>query len=432
MDHGVLIAKKLAQTLNSTGHTCTQEENRVTLADWGALITVLPNGHDDKGNSFSLTATILLIHPSFPRGAIQELAVGWGKTKEEAVDAITTSWMLTFLPGVKFLLEEKPHDCSVTEEDVSLQNVPAESYRLILGPLQHAVYGQEPAHEPEGFHQRLLWNAVSSLLLKELGPGVSHVRIFAGRIKHDVEGDVFMNGVKWQEATVALQRAIAGFPIAGAPSVGYGLKQHLFIRPVDLARGAQQRKAFTHEKWMKALAARPDLVNNATTTAVLRTLNVMSGIGTEAQYEAALVDEGMSRELAQRLVTFVPSAAIRTIYPDLQYAQTYFWTNDRTDLAVEKRYDQTPEFLIALETFKTLCAQGTAADEVAGAAAVSAELGSINQARAKEIDLSTLSFKYMIHMTSEPVEGNPLTGLLKEIENNDTTGAGKRPWWKFW
>lgn len=429
MGFDIKIAEKLAQVLNSSGYACTQAANEITLPGWPAKIIVVGDNRDDSTNGVSLMARIMTFHPLLPRGMAQELSVGWASTEQEAIEKMTASWMLVFFPGLKFLFDEKPHDCTVIQEPVALQNAAGKEYRLILGPLQHMNFGEEPATEPKDFHQRLAWNALADLITRKAGPGVNHLRFYVARTQAGIDGDVFLNGVNWPAGSELLRRQAEGFPAIVHPSAGYGLKQHVFIKPVDTAQGVHDRAEHLIGKWVGALNRHPELTSNPMTGRLLLALDTMATLGSEEEYEAALQNHGVPAEQAQRIVTFLPCAAIRLHYPDVKYADTYFWTNDQTEMAEVRHYKETSEFVLAMDILQALHKENLAIDETAWVATISAENNGINDARKQGVDLSTLSFKYMIHMTSEPVEGEPLKGLIKLANAHAPTD---KPWWKLW
>ena len=87
------------------------------------------------------------------------------------------------------------------------------------------------------------------------------------------------------------------------------------------------------------------------------------------------------------------------------FCDTYFWVNSKTDLAVERRYDQTPVFMAALEVCSMLHASGLAGDEISDVASTSAEMNLVRQIVAQGAKLDKARLKEMFHHTPEPVEG---------------------------
>ncbi|MEN6625045.1 MAG: DUF6348 family protein [Candidatus Sumerlaeia bacterium] len=426
MGHTERIAQEIAGCLKTAGHECETRGSMLTITRWGVRVSVTEGGARENPGRVTLTPTITACHPRLPKGFARELAVGLGETEQDAIGSIAFYWMLLFFPTLKFLFDEHPHDCAVVEAPVALARDDSQPYRLIAGPVQMVGFG-DGKQQPEQLSQTLLWNSFSDLLLPALSPGVHHVRCYAGSYGEEVSADVFVDGEEWPEGGERLARLAGDFPAPDDENPVHSLKQHLLVRPEDLGAGADRELKAQVAEWAAAVEDGIDASRRQLLPDVLRALFVMARHGADEQAEQEIVRQGTPPAAAAALLTFIPSAAARVILPKtIRFSETYYWANYETRRAAERRYDQTPLFMAALETCSLLAGRQLAGHEITAAASTSAEVGSVLEAAEKELKIDGFRFTSIIHQTTEPVDGEDLDQLMAQFS------PPKKPWWKFW
>jgi hypothetical protein len=292
----------------------------------------------------------------------------------------------------------------------------------------------------------MLWEAFRDVLHSQLRPGVHHIRCYGGRSPQGISADVFLDGIEWPEGSQHLRDfAQRLLPEPDGQRFMSAVKQHLLIRPADLAAAVAWERADRTAAWATAAHARIDQVHLPQLELVLHGLFVMARHFSEEDSERALIGQGVPETLARQLTAFLPSAAARIVLEGkAQFSETYFWRNAQTNRAVERRYDQTPLFTAAVAVFKALYSAEEAGNEIYRIGSSSAEFNAVVQAMQKGEKLEKSRFTSMIHTTSEPVDGDDIEQLMAaKIPSKPAVPSAppalpapaptsRRPKWKFW
>ena len=307
-----------------------------------------------------------------------------------------------------------------------------EGYRIVAGPVQTNGIDGSAGH----IGQTKLWDAVSDLLLPKIRHGVHHLRFFTGRTGQGVSGDVFLDGSMWEEGSERVRELAKTLPEPTSEQPMVTLKQHLFLRTKDIAASVHRAEQEKLQIWGETLAPRIDPKHKPLVDAVMTGLRVMSQPGTHEQHEQELIQRGVEAETAGRLINFLESAAARVCLEDrIGFCDTYFLVNNKTEQAVERRYDQTPVYMAAVQVCTILRSAGLAEDEIEAVASSSAEWNVLKQVMQKGTKPDGGKLTEMIHYTSEPVEGEKLSVLRSHGEvppPEKKTPPEKKPWWRFW
>lgn len=443
MNHGQSLANKIAHVLNSMGHECTSDGGRIVLPKWGLWVDVADGKVNERPDFVSILPTITARHPSLPGGFARELGVGFGKTMTDAIDAVSANWLLLFFPLMKFMFEDEPHDCLVFDQPIVLPNAPADAgFRLFAGPVQ--TVGFENAGNLAHIGQTMLWEAFRDALESQLRPGVHHIRCYAGRSPQGISADMFLDGIEWPDGSQRLRDfAQKQLPEPDGQRFMSAVKQHLLIRPADLAAAVAWERADRIAKWAVAARDRIDPVHLPQFEPVLNGLFAMARYFSEEDSERALIAQGMPATLASDLTTFLPSAAARIVLDGkVQFSETYFWRSAQTNRAIERRYDQTPLFTAAAAIFKALYTAEGAGGEIFRVGSGSAEMNLFVQGMQKGTTLQRIAA--MIHSTNEPVDGDDVEQLMAaRIPSKPAAPLASpaspapapisgRPKWKFW
>ena len=251
------------------------------------------------------------------------------------------------------------------------------------------------------------------LVIPDLSRGVHHVRCYVGRFADGVRADVFVNGEECKEASSRLAQLAEEFPEPDERHPIMAMKQHLLLRPADLEADFREEMEETVAAWRTVVGDRVEGADETMVGYVLRGLFVMSR-DWGGEREAALVREGVPRDVAARLISFMESAAARVVLGDrVEYSPTYYWANHRTRRAVERRYDQTAEFMAALRVMRALREAGVAQKEIGAVASGSAEVGLVEQAIAQTGKFTGGKIAAMMHGTNEAVEGEDLEVAMR-------------------
>jgi hypothetical protein len=449
MAHAELIAKRLHDVLTSLGHPCTLEGRTLGVTRWSLRVEVVEGQENCSPNGVIIMPTIVASHPLLPHGFARELGVGLSDGLEQAANNVAANWMLLFFPLLKFLFEDDAHDCTVHEEPVDLP-ADRQPYRLVAS----AVWAVGFEKEGPGAHvsQSLLWNAFSDLLLPRLSPGVHHIRCFAAAMPDGRKADVFVDGAQWAEGTERLRELAQRLPTPDAASPIRSLKQQLLVRPSDLETGARREQEWCVARWTRALDRKIGPGSGEHLTSVLLALFTLPRCCSEEQQWQSLLGKGLAEPAVEELISFLQSAAARVLLDGkAQFSDTYYLVNQRTRLAVERRYDQTSIFTTGLEAFGTLMRQGLATEEIQTLAQWSAEMSGVRQAIAKTGNFTGGRFTQMIHSTRAPIAGVDLDTLLSKpkppqppprpqalrrppppVRSNASSKAAGKPWWKIW
>jgi len=265
---------------------------------------------------------------------------------------------------------------------------------------------------------------------------VHHLRFFTGRTGQGVSGDVFLDGSMWEEGSERVRELAKTLPEPTSEQPMVTLKQHLFLRTKDIAASVHRAEQEKLQIWGETLAPRIDPKHKPLVDAVMTGLRVMSQPGTHEQHEQELNQRGVEAETAGRLINFLESAAARVCLEDrIGFCDTYFLVNNKTEQAVERRYDQTPVYMAAVQMCTILRSAGLAEDEIDAVASSSAEWNVLKQVMQKGTKPDGGKLTEMIHYTSEPVEGEKLSVLRSHGEvppPEKKTPPEKKPWWRFW
>lgn len=432
MAHAGMIASKLSKGLNETGHECrVEDEGVLLLPKWDLQVEVAEGQEQAENGTVAIMTEVFARHRLLPKGYARELAVGLARSHEDAAGTIAAGWLLLFLPPLKFLFEEHPHDCFVHEEPVDIPHALGLGYRLLAGPVQSTGFDADDGGANPVVRQTVFWDALRDVVTPHIGHGVHHVRCYTCRTLEGVEADVFLDAEEWPEGSDRLRRIAEAFPAPTDVAPIYALKQHLIIRPDDLEDGLEREQAERARVWSEAL--RPYLKGRhaGELPQVLRALFVMSRRGSPESHEGALLRAGVPAMVASRLVTFLPSAAVRaSMGGRVKFPDTYLWTNHEAQLAVERRYDETGIFTAADEILSSLRRAGLAEHEILAVAGTSAEMRVILQAMEKGAKPESLRLTMTIHQTDEHVDGEDLNAIVGRMTGR--TEEPRKPWWKFW
>jgi hypothetical protein len=451
MPHAHMIRNKLAEALAHLGYECDRDDSRLVIMKWKLAIEVVEGDEKNTPGGVGIFPTIYVIHRLFPGGSARELGVGTGPTLEHAVNDVSANWMFLFFPPLKFLFDEHPHDCTVHEEP--LPALGKDDYRLIAGALFMRGFDGK---QPEGISQSLMWNAFADLAPARIEHGVHHIRCFAGKFGGEISADVFLDGMKWEEASERLTELACTFPEINEQSPIHSLKQHLILRPADLQASNERDENNRLSSWLEALTEKIPPQHQELTMPVLRALYAMSKGGANCDNEDLLVSQGVDRPRAEKLVSFLQSAAARVIIGNkIQFSDTYYWANSRTHRAVLRRYDETPEFAAGVAIFGVLCQARVAQHEISAIASASAEMSGFQQAVENGTDLQGAKITSMVHHTVAPIEGDDVENLDEVMANfhkpkspppppasrpsrpipptpRRVAPPQNKPWWKFW
>lgn len=434
MNYSELIAAEIGQGLRTAGYESDVQGNSITISHWGIQVNVVDGDVQKAPGRVLLMPSITVTHRYLPKGFVRELSAGLGETEQEAVNSIAFFWMLLFFPVLKFLFDEQPHDCTVCDAPITLARDKSQPYKLIAGPLQ--MVGFEGENKPEQISQTMLWNAFSDLLLPKLPPGVHHVRCYVASSPDGLKGDVFVDGEEWPEGCERLMRLARDFPSPDNENPVYALKQHLLIRPEDLAAGTEREQETQVADWAAAIGDRIGANHRELAAHVLQAMFLMGRCRNGQDVEQLLVRHGVPENTAAELICFLPSATARIFLKDqvrVQFSDTYYLANLKTRRAVERRYDQTPVFMAALEICDLLRGQKLADHEINVLASGSSEVNTVFQAMEHHQNLEGAKFSAIVHPTSQPVDGEDLDRILAQYNKPATTRAkSKTPWWKFW
>jgi hypothetical protein len=432
-----LVASRIAGGLSAIGTECSADGPSIILPRWAARVDVL-EGNENLGNGrAAIFPAIEFLHRVMPLGVARELSAGLSSTLEQAADEVAASWCLLFFPLMKFLFEEKPHDCLVASEPIAPPLDADHGYTLLAGPVQTRGFGDDPSAAGH-IGQTLMWERFASELLPTLSAGVHHVRCFAGRWADQLQADIFVDGMAWETGSERLRELAMTFPPTNDARPLYSMKQHLIVRPDDLEGGIERATQKQIAEWTAAVANRIQPEHRGLLEYVLRGILVQSRYGDEAEHERRLLDAGVPREIAGRLVAFLPSAAARVVLGEkVTFSDSYHWRNATTGRAVLRRYAETPVFQAAVATFTALADAGLAGRELGAVTSTSAEFHGYEQAMARGVKQETLRFTDMIHHTDEPVEGEPLnpsrvSRRAPQEVSPAAAAAGRKPWWKLW
>ena len=443
MPHAADIANEIAAGIRIFKRECAVEGNRVTIPAWGLTAAALEG--DEKGGQSSMISTeIQTYHPSLPGGMIRELSVGWGDSHAAAVKDVASGWDLLVFPLLMFHFETDPHSCFVQEIPLELPRDPGHPYRLFAS----GVFGRGFAKD-EVPSQSLLWERLSELALPVLDAGVHHLRCFAGRFGDQISADVYLDGVPWAAGSERLTELATTFPLPTESNPIYSLKQHVLIRPADLPTGLQRSEMRQIEQWTVAVTDLIPAEQRELISDVLTGIYVIgrSAYRDESLWELDLQRRGMTTARISECMAFLQSAAARLFLKDkdkVTYATSYYWTNGRTRRAVRRRYDDTPFFTAAVHVMAALQNAKLAENELWTIASSSAEINGYNQAAANGSKVD-LKFTYMVHHTTEDIDGEDLeTQIVRDYPPKPKPAhtvmsmveplplSPKRPWWKFW
>jgi hypothetical protein len=390
-----------------------------------------------------VTPSIETRHSVFPNGLARELGVGRGTTAQEAADMVSANWALLFRPLLKFMFEDNPHDCLVAQWPLELPGDKGYAYRVLAGPLQFMGFDAKSAQASA--RQDCLFKTFADALVPKLSPGVHHLRCYVGAFADGVQGDVFVDGEEWPECSALLRQLGDTFPAVTDENPMYTYKQHLLVRPEDL--GAGQRRTADHFVRVHAAAieSKVSAAHRPLLETILRGLYETQRFLDHDQANAPLLASGIDELTLGRMASFLPSACARVVLGNApRYSDTYVLRDIQTNQAVERRYDQTPVFMAALEIAQSLWDAKLAIVQVYEIGLTSAELNSVLKAGIKKEQLNTLSLTCTIHSTGEPVEGRPLDEVFAGMERLNPAAKSalkaavpvqqraKRPWWRFW
>src|SRR5258708_6439211 len=133
MGHANLIAEKIAGSMKAIGRDCALQDCTFTFPQWSLRVDVLEGQIREHPDGLVLLPAVVARHRLRPKGFARELAVGIGKTPENAANAIAAAWGLLFFPLLKFMFDEHPHDCTVHDEPILLPIAVDQAYRLVAG-----------------------------------------------------------------------------------------------------------------------------------------------------------------------------------------------------------------------------------------------------------------------------------------------------------
>jgi hypothetical protein len=306
---------------------------------------------------------------------------------------------------------------------------------------------------PSGISQSLLWNTFCESLLAGLKPGVHHIRCYVAKMPDGAKADVFVDAVEWAEGSQHLRKIAEGLPESTAAKPVRALKQHLMVRPDDVAAAAAANERLQMAEWAASLDQRVSEQTRTRMADVLTALCVMGRYGAAPEQEQALIERGLTVHVAEALVSFLQSAAARVLLQgQAEFSETYFLVNQQTRKGIECRYDKTPEFAAGVEIFGKLREMKLAEPEIEFVASASAEMSGVRQALAERGSFSGGKFTQMMHSTtSQLVDGVDVDVLLARnalmararqppvarrpptVPNRPIPLITKpKPWWRFW
>jgi hypothetical protein len=434
MRHADLIRERLGSTLKKIGRECLLDRGFILLPEWNLRIYVVEGESKEGPERVLILPSIMALHPYFPNGCARELAVGVGVTLDKAVQSIVSNWLLLFFPLLKFVFDENPHDCTVNERDIQGPSDGQSQYRLIEGPVSMVGFD---VSIPTQMSQSKIWDSFSDLLLADLKYGVHHIRCYVCRMQDRIDADIFVDGVEWREGSERLRELAGGFPVADAKHPIYSLKQHILLLPSDLALNYELERKGLLAKWSAVLDNQLSGNDRELLPHVLRGMFVLShhlGLS-ELECEKLLFSEGMSREIAAKIVTFLPSAAARVLMKGkVEFPEDYRWTNYHTRQFVVQRYDQTPVFMASMHAFELLHQHGLAGPEIRSVADYSVEMKGIAKVRQQggKLEGGKL-FTSMTVMTEEQIPATPTpVPPLSPEQSKPEVRQRRKPWWKLW
>lgn len=425
MSHAELIARRIAESLQRQGRAAEFEANCVTLPEWAMLILVLPGEESDFGNGVSISNEIVATHPKFPNRVMTELGVGIKKTVAAAANDIADTWMQLVFAPLKFLFDEDPHDCLVGQKLIETFGDGARRYQVIGGPARRSGLRDWRPDETEG---PLMWTAIQDLIPNILRGKIRHLRCFTGKGPTGPSGEVFLDGKVWPDGTRRIVQLAERFPSADKENPIRSIRQHFLIVPEDIESEPVHDVDEQVAEWRLLAQDQIAGIDRELVQPVLTGLFFLSRFGSEGLKRTILVMNGIDEQMAEDLVSFLPSAATRILCRnDVEFSDDYILCGIHTGQAHLGKFSETPVHPTATRLFEVLKERGAASEEIQTVAEMSPEYEGVKTLH----DAQAPEFLYSVMYTRREVRGEPPEVLAQRISGRDSQQSKKKPWWKF-
>ncbi len=412
-------AAKVAEKFNEILHPTEQLEDCLYLAHWGMWIRMQMMNYQEQDGSFVVhyRATTYLDRLTHP---VVDMAIGWGKTLDEANEFAAETYMGTVFPVVHSICCDQQCEYGVectTHYSKDEHAGVVRDWRVIVGPAVKINANEEIADD-----------AMSSILQDRIAeltrsPGTYWFKCFISNFEDSADADCFLNNV---EQTELKQRFI---DYANTIPPNSTCKHHVLAYPDEPQIGTSYRQSRRAEM--------EDSLTEVSKVVAAEDLGkVLSGIEVFGDFLNmdetflcnVLTETGVSATEARRVVSFLPAVCTRHYWEQrgTKFGSTYHLLDYNTRKSLELTLDEDSLYRTASSVVSALRAQRKFPDLLDVILDFSAEHNLLSNALDNDVNPADVTMSYLVVPSDEPVDGEINNDLLEVL------GMKKTPWWQFW